>query len=188
MCDRESCAAQQPVVAHALVCGPPLNRSVSRPANKGVTSMRAFIVALTLLILGACSPTTPEYVYVRTSSVIVTVTAQSDSRVQVGEWLRLRATRAASGEWKKVRLADVPEGAPWIGYIPPEHEPEVAANLRWFAEPMDGVEFDATVPRPVSLLERAVRFAKPGTYRLWATSHAPLDATSNTLQIVVTPN
>jgi hypothetical protein len=145
------------------------------------------VVSLTLLVLGACSSIKPEYVYLRTSSVIVIVTAQSDSRVEAGEWLRLRATRAASGTWRKVRFADVPEGVPWIGYIPPEHEPEVAANLRWYADPMDGVEFDSTVPRPVSVLERAVRFAKPGTYRIWGTSHAPLDATSNTLQIVVTP-
>ena len=77
---------------------------------------------------------------------------------------------------------------PWMGYLPPENEPEVAANLRWFAEPMDGVEFDSIVPRPVPLLQRAVKFSKPGTYRLWATSHAPLDATSNTLQIEVTAN
>ena len=106
--------------------------------------------------------------------------------MQVGEWLRLRASRATTGHWKEVRFVDVPQGVPWIGYIPPEYEPEVAANLRWFAEPMDGVEFDAVVPRPVAILERAVRFAKPGTYRLWASSHAPLDATSNALDIEVT--
>jgi hypothetical protein len=106
--------------------------------------------------------------------------------VKVGEWLRLQASRTTSGNWEKVRLADVPPESAWIGYIPPEYEPEVAANLRWFAEPMDGVEFDSTVPRPVSILDRAVRFAKPGTYRLWATSHVPLDATSNSLQIEVT--
>ena len=147
--------------------------------------MRALVVVSIILALGACSPSTPVYVYVRTSSVVVTVTVRSDSRVQVGEWLRLRASRATSGHWEKVRFVDVPRGLSWIGYVPPEYEPEVAANLRWFAEPMDGVEFDATVPRPVPILERAVRFAKPGNYRLWASSHAPLDATSNTLQIEV---
>jgi hypothetical protein len=38
----------------------------------------------------------------------------------------------------------------------------------------------------VALDERAVKFARPGVYRLWATSHPPLDATSNTLQVEVT--
>jgi hypothetical protein len=146
--------------------------------------MRALV--LLILALGACSPSTPEYVYVRTSSVVVTVTVRSESRVKVGEWLRLQASRATSGHWEKVHFSDVPQESAWIGYIPPEHEPEVAANLRWFAEPMEGVEFDSTVPRPVSILDRAVRFAKPGIYRLWASSHAPLDATSNSLQIEVT--
>ena len=98
--------------------------------------MRALVVVSIILALGACSPSTPVYVYVRTSSVVVTVTVRSDSRVQVGEWLPLRASRATSGHWEKVRFVDVPQGLRWIGYVPPEYEPEVAANLRWFAEPL----------------------------------------------------
>ena len=141
------------------------------------------VVALTLL---ACDSGTPEYVYVRTSSVIVTVTAQSESRVRVGEWLRLRANRRTTGQWQRLRFADVPKDTPWIAYIPPEHEPDVAASLRWFAEPADGVEFNNPATGAVPLEERGVRFARAGTYRLWATSYAPQDAMSNTLQIDVT--
>ena len=148
--------------------------------------MRTRQVALLMLALGGCSPSTSEYAYVPTSSVVVTVTARAESRVQVGEWLRLSASRATTGHWNKVRLVEIPEGTPWIGAIPPQYEPEVAANLRWFAEPMDGVEFDSWAPRPVPLMQRAVRFAKPGNYRLWASSYAPLDATSNILRIEVT--
>ena len=125
--------------------------------------MRELVVALMILGLMACDSNAPEYVYVRTESVVVTVTVQSEPQVQVGDWLRLRASRTTTGRWKKVRLVDVAEGSPWIGYIPPEYEPEVAANLRWFAEPMDGVEFDSVVPKPVPITERAVRFARPGT-------------------------
>ena len=148
--------------------------------------MRSRVVALVMLALGGCSPSSPEYVYVRTSSVAVNVTARAESRVQVGEWLRLNASRATTGDWNRVRFADVDEGMPWIGYIPPQYESEVAANLRWFSEPMDGVEFDAQAPRPVPTMERAVRFARPGKYRIWASSHPPLDATSNVLQVEVT--
>jgi hypothetical protein len=139
-----------------------------------------------MLALSSCNPSAPEYVFVRTGSVVVTVTAQAESRVQVGKWLRLRASRATTGHWNKVRFVEIPNGTPWIGSVPPQYEPEVAANLRWYAEPIDGVEFDSWVPKPVPDLERAVRFAKPGNYRLWASSHAPLDAASNILQVEVT--
>jgi hypothetical protein len=147
---------------------------------------RLLVVALMILGLSACDPSPPEYVYIRTDSVVVTLMVQSESAVHVGDWVRLRASRTTTGHWERVRFADVPQGSAWIGYVPPEHEAEVAANLQWFAEPTEGVEFDSVVPKPVPITERAVRFASPGTYRLWASSHAPLDATSNTLQILVT--
>lgn len=149
--------------------------------------MRSIAIALMVLSLAACDSGAPEYVYVRTSAVTVTVTAQSESRVRVGDWLRLRASRATAGQWQKLRFADVPTSTPWIAYVPPEHESDVAASLRWFAEPMDGVEFDNPVTRAVSPVDRGVRFARPGMYRLWATSYAPQDATSNSLQVEVTP-
>ena len=116
----------------------------------------------------------------------VTVTAEAKSRVRVGEWLELRASRTTTGPWRKLRFADVPKDVPWIAYIPPDREPGMAASLRWYAEPMDGVEFDNPAMRSVPAAERRVRFARPGTYRLWATSYAPLDARSNTLQVDVT--
>jgi hypothetical protein len=148
--------------------------------------MRLTAIALLALSLAACDSGAPEYVYVRTSSVVVTVTVQSDSTTRVGDWLRLRASRAARGEWRKLRFADLPKDAAWLAYIPPEDEPGVAANLRWFAEPAAGVEFNNPVTGVVALEERGVKFASPGRYRLWATSHPPLDATSNTLEVDVT--
>ena len=148
--------------------------------------MRLTAIALLALSLAACDSGAPEYVYVRTSSVVVTVTVQSDSTTRVGDWLRLRASRTVRGEWRKLRFADIPKDVAWIAYIPPEHEPGVAANLRWFAEPADGVEFNNPVTGVVALDERGVKFARPGRYRLWATSHPPVDATSNTLEVDVT--
>jgi hypothetical protein len=144
------------------------------------------IVTSMVLFLAACDAAAPEYVYVRTSSVMVTLTVHSEPRVRLGDWLRLGATRATSGEWRKVRFAEMPKDTPWLAYVPPSHEPDVAASLRWFAEPSEGVEFDNPATGAVPLTQRGVRFAKPGEYRLWATSHAPVDARSNTLQIEVT--
>ncbi len=92
-----------------------------------------------------------------------------------------------TGEWRKVPFAEVAEGTPWLGYVPPEREDEVAGSLRWYVEPSDGAVFDAWAPKPVPIDQRAVKFSKPGMYRLWATSHAPLDARSNTVQIRVLP-
>ena len=116
----------------------------------------------------------------------VTLTVQSDSRVRAGEWLPLRASRVTTGQWQRLRFADLPKDTPWMAYIPAERESDLAASLRWFADPAAGVEFDNPVTRVVPPEARAVKFARPGTYRLWATGHAPLDATSNTLQIEVT--
>jgi hypothetical protein len=140
----------------------------------------------------ACSPAdrgekAPDFVYLRTDSVSVTVTVSSDEQVQVGTWLPLRATRTTTGEWRRVQYREVPAGTAWLGYVPPEREDEVAANLRWYVEPRDGAVFDAWAPRPVPIEQRAVKFSQPGVYRLWATSHAPLDAVSNTLEVSVLP-
>jgi hypothetical protein len=147
--------------------------------------------ALMALALAACRPApvdeVPEFVYLRTESVVVTVEVHAAERVQVGEWLTLRASRSTTGPWRQVRFKDVAQDTPWIGYVPPEREEEVAASLRWFVEPAEGVAFDAWAPTPVPVRERAVRFSQPGTYRLWATSHAPVDATSNALQVTVVP-
>jgi hypothetical protein len=148
--------------------------------------MRSIVIGLIALSLAGCGSGAPEFVYVRTSSVTVTVIAQSESRVRAGDWLRLRASRATAGQWQKLRFADLPKDAPWIAYIPPAHESDLAASLRWFADPAEGVEFNNPAAGVVPLVDRGVRFARPGTYRLWATSHPPLDARSNTLQVEVT--
>lgn len=95
--------------------------------------------------------------------------------------------RLSQGEWRKVPYREVTGGTPWVGYVPPEREGEVAASLRWHVEPKDGAVFDAWAPRPVPINQRAVKFSKRGVYRLWATSYAPLDATSNTVQVRLQP-
>lgn len=144
------------------------------------------VVAMSLL---SCSQRSgeqvPEYVYLRTDSVVVSVTVRAEGRVGVGEWLPLKARRTTVGEWKKVAFREVEEGGAWIGYVPPPHEEEVAANLHWYAEPSQGVRFDAWAPVPVPRPQRAVMFARPGRYKLWATSYAPQNATSNVLEIEV---
>jgi hypothetical protein len=139
------------------------------------------------LCASGCGEPTPEFVYVRTDSVTVVVSVRAEGHVAVNTWLPLRATRATSGEWRKVPFTEISPDTPWIGYVPPPKEDEVAANLRWFVEPVDGAEFDASAPKPVPIQQRAVRFSKPGVYRLWAESHPPIAARSNTLQVEVVP-
>jgi len=150
---------------------------------------RLVLILAGAFIAPACTPgNPPEFVYLRTDSVKVRVIIEAETDVQVGSWLPLRAIRTTTGEWRKVPYLDVASGTPWLGYVPPLREDEVAANLRWFVEPDDGTAvFDAWAPRPVPIDQRAVKFLKPGVYRLWATSHAPLDAVSNTLQVRVLP-
>jgi hypothetical protein len=71
--------------------------------------MRSIVIGLIALSLAGCDSGAPEYVYVRTGSVTVTVIVQSDSRVKAGDWLRLRASRATAGQWQKLRFADRPK-------------------------------------------------------------------------------
>ncbi|RPH54738.1 MAG: hypothetical protein EHM89_18150 [Acidobacteria bacterium] len=161
-----------------------------------MATMRRLQIFLTLLVatfaVSACSPAdapeeAPEFVYLRTDSVKVAVTVHAEAQVHVDKCLPLRATRTTTGEWRKVPYREVAEGTPWLGYVPPERENEVAGGLRWYVEPTDGVVFDSWAPKPVPIDQRAVKFSKPGVYRLWATSYAPLDATSNTLEVRVIP-
>jgi hypothetical protein len=153
-------------------------------------TVRALLVAA--CAVSACRPgdrleKPPEFVYLRTDSVNVSVTVYSDDQAQVDMWLPLRATRTATGTWRRVPYREVEVGTAWLGYVPLEREDDVAASLHWYVEPRDGAVFDAWAPRPVPINQRAVKFSKPGVYRLWATSYAPLDAMSDTLQVRVLP-
>ncbi len=156
-----------------------------------MATLTRITVAPTLLavavVAAGCVEPTPEFVYLRTDSVRVVVTVSAESPVPVGTWLPLRASRAISGEWRKVPFAEVAPDTPWLGYVPPPTEDEVAANLRWYIDPVEGAEFDASAPKPGPIEQRAVRFSKPGIYRLWADSYPPIDARSNTLQVEVVP-
>ena len=153
-----------------------------------MTTVLSIPAGLTLALLAtACVEQAPEFVYVRTDSVKVAVTAQADRRVSVNTWLPLRASRTVTGEWRKVPFAEVAPDTPWLGYVPPPTEDEVAASLRWNVDPVEGAEFDASAPKPVPIQQRAVRFSRPGNYRLWADSYPPIAARSNTLQVEVVP-
>ena len=157
--------------------------------NRLPTVRTLLAVAFALSACSSCDlrEKPPEFVYLRTDSVKVNVTVYSEAQVQVDRWLPLRATRTTTGEWRKVAYREISQDAPWLGYMPPEREDEVAASLRWYVEPTEGAVFDSWAPRPVPINQRAVKFSKPGVYRLWATSYVPLDAMSNTHQIRVLP-
>ena len=152
-------------------------------------TVRTLLAAACLTVCISCDSREkpPEFVYLRTDSVKVSVMVYAEAQVEVDTWLPLRATRTRTGEWRKVAYREISQDSPWLGYVPPDREDEVAASLRWYVEPKDGAVFDAWAPRPVPINQRAVKFSKPGVYRLWATSHVPLDAISNTLQIRVLP-
>ena len=68
----------------------------------------------------------------------------------------------------QVPYSDVPDGVQWWRSQPPAFEEEVAGNLRWIVEPTGAARFNTDF-RPD--LTREVRFSKPGTYTLSATSN-----------------
>ena len=82
----------------------------------------------------------------------------------------LHATRD-SGPWVRVQRSTLSPDACW-SVSPRPHEPEVAANLRWLADPPAGAEFGGLRLRGAGVVDLAtdVRFTAPGRYRLTATS------------------
>jgi len=127
------------------------------------------ILQAALVWIAACTPEAPSRVFVPadsyTESVDVT-TAQGDSaRIVVMEALLLHGVRR-SGPWVEVEHASLPPDACWWARPPEPLEAEVAGNLRWHAEPLEGVEFGGLRPD----LARDVRFSRPGRYVLWAES------------------
>lgn len=134
--------------------------------------------------LSRSNPPPPSTVYIPGDTFQVKVSISvSATEAKVGEPLILYGQRRSSG-FIIVPLADVPEGVQWWRSEPPALEKEVAGNLRWFVEPDGAARFNTDFR---SDLTREVRFSKPGTYMLWATSNSygakPVE--SNEIRIIV---
>ena len=127
----------------------------------------------------------PEFGYVRAPEVRVVVTVDGPARAQVGRWYLLSASRQSHGAWARRRLVELPEETPWLSQPPPALEAEVAANLTWHTEPKGVAKFDCCDLSMATSAQRKVMFTQAGKIRLWATSAAPLDARSNTIEIDV---
>jgi hypothetical protein len=148
---------------------------------------RAFPLAIIASI--ACSER-PSRVYVAGESfrhgVHVTTAQGETARVKVGESLRLHASRR-SGPWVEKAAKDVPDDGCWLS-PPLDHEPEVAASLKWTADPQGAATFD--IPSAAALnagdFTRTVRFSRPGEYRLTGDSALACSReTSNAITVTV---
>jgi len=122
-----------------------------------------------LVAVAACAPEAPSRVFVAADSyteALDVTTAHGDSaRVVVSEALLLHGVRR-SGPWVEVEHASLPPDACWWVRPPEPVEVEVAGNLRWHADPAEGVQFGGFRAD----LAREVRFSRPGRYLLWAES------------------
>jgi hypothetical protein len=132
------------------------------------------------LLLTACTPQEPEFVYVPAENYQISVHISVPGEARAGEWIPLSAERR-SGPWKRVRRGDAPPGLVPFGAPPAEYEKEVAANLHWITEPA-GAQFDVPLTQTN---ERKVRFDKPGNYRVWARNAYPTEAKSNVVTLTV---
>jgi len=145
----------------------------------------ARLLPATLVALAACVPEAPSRVFVPADSYAAALdvtTAQGDSaRVVVSEGLLLHGVRR-SGPWVEVEHASLPPDACWWVHPPEPVEEEVAGNLRWHADPADGVEFGGFRAD----LAREVRFSLPGRHLLWAeSSGCPEPYSGDTLVVEV---
>src|SRR5438093_13750852 len=93
------------------------------------------------LLLAACSEPPPEFVFVPAENYKISVEIEVPQEAVVGEWISLRARRR-SGQWKRVKYAEVIPDTPWFTKPPPAYEGEVADNLTWLTEPPGVARFD----------------------------------------------
>lgn len=145
-------------------------------------------VVLALLGLGACSTPEPSSVYVPAPDYRQSLTISADlspsGSLRAGSWLTLHARRS-TGPWRIVPRDQADLTDCWWRRPPPPEEGEVANNVTWRVEPSDSTLFN--LPRSPEA-ERRLRFARPGRYRLWATSHGcRTPITSDTLEVDVVP-
>jgi len=142
------------------------------PAARGVARTLALALASALALHAAsCEPPPPEFVYVRDpeSAALLDIAILSPPESLVtGGWIRLRADRE-TGRWLRVARCDLEPGRRWLRQPPPAREEHVESGVTWRVEPAAGAEFNMPTVRDLSL--RQVRFAAPGTFSLWATSH-----------------
>lgn len=132
-----------------------------------VARMTAF--ALGLLLTASCGPSGPEYVYVPAAEfeqVMEVSIDRPEPAVRTSQWLTVRAERR-SGPWARVRREEAGDSHACMRAIPPMvAEFDIEAKVAWHAEPSEGVEFQLSGRD----FRREVRFARPGRYRIWATS------------------
>jgi hypothetical protein len=160
------------------------------PASSAWHAARALAVASVLAFQAAsCEPPPPEFVYVRdpesAALLEIAILSPPDSLV-AGAWIRLRADRE-TGRWLRVARRDLEPGRRWLPQPPPAREERVESGVTWRVEPAAGAEFNMPMASDLSL--RQVRFAAPGTFSLWATSHTWDDGTvaSETLLVRIHP-
>ena len=104
----------------------------------------------------------PDEVYVPAdafrSRIEATTPQGRSATVRAGEWLTLSVSRT-SGPWVRVRRTALAPESCWLAPAPPDHEAQVADNVRWTAAPNGAAEFDVGLREDHS---RRVRFARPG--------------------------
>lgn len=147
----------------------PARPSTRVPGRRGARRTPAMLAAILATALTACD-TAPAMVYVPESPSEITLTVRaSATEVDAGTPVVLHAERRTRGRWRQVSREGLPEEACWLTAPPPDHEPEVAANLRWVAAPPDGARFNVGLREDGA---REVTFSAPGTFVLTATSSA----------------
>ena len=123
---------------------------------------------LPVLLIG-CSGE-PQRVYVPgdgyRESIEVTTEQGPAATVDVDEPLVLHATRR-TGPWVAVERSGLAKDACRLEQPPEPTETEVADNVRWIADPAEGATFNLGLRDDHT---RTVRFDRPGTYTLTASS------------------
>lgn len=101
-------------------------------------------------------------------SIQISTEQGEQATVKVGQPLVLHASRT-SGPWLAREQRSLPPDACWLASPPPEHEVEVADNLKWSVDQPGVATFNVGLR---SERTREVRFSAPGVYQLTAESSA----------------
>ena len=105
-------------------------------------SLSVLLFSAALMLVAGCEQQGP-WVYVLESPQQVTLKPSASAlKVQPGETIVLRVERQTAGNWKRIPRDELTRGQCWLYRPPPEHEAEVADNVKWEVVPEWAVRFN----------------------------------------------
>jgi hypothetical protein len=101
------------------------------------------LLPATLLAIAGCKQQGPSVYVLESPQTVTLIPSASALKVRQGETVVVRVERRTSGKWKRIARDELIRGQCWVYRPPPEHEAEVADNVKWEVVPEWAVSFNS---------------------------------------------